>query len=228
MFKKTNKHLESYKIIDNTLNALPPHKQIHEDLIVFKDLIPWIFRSNCYFNDHEQKKTYFNDIKQNYIETVRQLYLLELVPFCSCAKAKINKHEKPKTSKKILAKNFLVKIIQNTLFFFKQLLQWKTWRAPWWKHWTNRIQAISFILKLTPRPRRRSSSCSPSCWISCPCRYSWSKRFARISSTWSPFRWATRWICKAPRRECLGQAPMPPCSAINKHPIKQNQKMTCK
>ncbi len=32
----TNKHLESYKIVDNSLNALPAHKQIHEDLIAFR------------------------------------------------------------------------------------------------------------------------------------------------------------------------------------------------
>ncbi len=96
---KTNKHLETYKIVDNTLNSLPSHKQIHEDLIVFKDLIPWIFRSNCCFNDNEQMKSYFIDIKQNYIETVRQLYQLEIVPFCSCAKAKVYKHEKTRPSK---------------------------------------------------------------------------------------------------------------------------------
>ena len=95
-----NKHIESYKIIDNSLNNLPSHKQIHEDLIVFKELMPWICKSNSYFNELDQKKTYFNDIRDNYIETNKQLYLREIVPFCYLAKAKINKIEKPKASKK--------------------------------------------------------------------------------------------------------------------------------
>lgn len=94
----TNKHLESYKIVDNSLNALPAHKQIHDELNVFKELMPWIHRSKCSFTDHEQRKAYFSDIKQNYVETVKQLYLRELIPFCNCAKATIAKHERPKTT----------------------------------------------------------------------------------------------------------------------------------
>ena len=91
--------MESYKIVDNSLTALPSHKQIHEELISFKDLMPWIYKSNCYFNDVDQKKFYYNDLKDNYIETVRQLYLRELIPFCACARAKLIKLEKPKASK---------------------------------------------------------------------------------------------------------------------------------
>ena len=95
---KTNKHLESYKIEDNSLTSLPLHKQIHDELSVFRDLMPLLQRSGCAFNDHEQRKTYFNDIKHNYIETVKQLYLREIGPFCSCARAKIGKQDRPKTS----------------------------------------------------------------------------------------------------------------------------------
>ena len=62
--------------------------------------MPWICKSNSYFNESDQKKTYFNDIRDNYIETNKQLYLREIVPFCYLAKAKINKIEKPKASKK--------------------------------------------------------------------------------------------------------------------------------
>ena len=60
--------------------------------------MPLLYRSGCAFSDHEQRKTYFNDIKHNYIETVKQLYLREIGPFCSCARAKIGKQDRPKTS----------------------------------------------------------------------------------------------------------------------------------
>lgn len=75
---------------------------MHDELSVYKDLMPLIHRSGCAFNDHDQRKTYFNDVKQNYIETVKQLYLREIVPFCSCARAKIGKQDKPKASKIII------------------------------------------------------------------------------------------------------------------------------
>lgn len=78
---------------------MPSHKQIHEDLIIFKDLTPWINKSGCFFSESEQRKTYFNEIRENYIETVKQVYLRELMPFCSCAKAKLVKVEKPRASK---------------------------------------------------------------------------------------------------------------------------------
>lgn len=99
-FQKTNKHLESYKLVDNSLNSLPAHKQIFDDLLVYRDLIAWMHRSGCSFNDQTTaNKTYFVDLRQNYIETVKQLYLRELVPFCNCARAKIAKNDRPKTSK---------------------------------------------------------------------------------------------------------------------------------
>ncbi len=90
--------METYKIVENSLTALPPHKQIHEDLISFKELMPWIYKSSCYFNELDQKKLYYNDLKDNYIETVRQLYLREIIPFCTCARAKLIKLDKPKAS----------------------------------------------------------------------------------------------------------------------------------
>ena len=72
---------------------------MQDQLNVYRDLMPLLHRSGCAFNDNDQRKTYFNDIKQNYIETVKQLYLRELVPFCTCAKARIGKQDKPKASK---------------------------------------------------------------------------------------------------------------------------------
>jgi hypothetical protein len=91
--------LESYKIVDHSLNSLPSHKQVHDDLIIYKDLMPWIYRSKCYFNDHDQtRKSNYDDIRFTYVDTVKQLYLRELIPFCNCARAKIVKHERPKAS----------------------------------------------------------------------------------------------------------------------------------
>lgn len=83
------------------MNTLPSHKQIFDDLIVYRDLMPWIHRSGCTFNEQGHAKTYFNDVRSNYIETVKQLYNREIVPFCNCARAKITKNEKPKTSESI-------------------------------------------------------------------------------------------------------------------------------
>jgi hypothetical protein len=60
---------------------------------VFKDLFGWVNRSGCQLREHNQTKTYFNDLKTNYVETTKQLYLRELVPFCSCARAKITKND---------------------------------------------------------------------------------------------------------------------------------------
>lgn len=117
----TNKHLESYKIIDNSLNSLPPHKQIHEDLIIFKDLNPWVYRSNCYFSERDQRKTYFNDIKENYIETVQKLYQLEIEPFCSCAKNRIQNPPRPKNtaSMETLKGTFISKSNTTDMFTIK-------------------------------------------------------------------------------------------------------------
>jgi hypothetical protein len=101
----TNKHLESYKIVDNSINVLPSHKQIHDDLIMFKELMPWLHKSNCYFTDQDMnRRTYYDDIKQVYIDTVKQLYAREILLFSACAKSKIvtSKNDKPKASKIIL------------------------------------------------------------------------------------------------------------------------------
>jgi hypothetical protein len=49
-------------------------------------------RSGCFLKEHSQTKSYFNDLKSNYVETTKQLYLRELGPFCSCARAKILKN----------------------------------------------------------------------------------------------------------------------------------------
>jgi hypothetical protein len=95
-FLQSNKHLESYKIIDNALTQLPSHKSRHEELLVFRDLFGWVNRSGCFLRENNQTKTYFNDLKTNYIETTKQLYLRELVPFCSCARAKITKNDSNK------------------------------------------------------------------------------------------------------------------------------------
>ena len=91
--------MESYKIVENSLAILPSHKQLHEDLIIFKELMPWIYKSNCSFNDGDQKRTFYNDIKENYMETVKQLYLREISAFCFCAKMKLNRQDKPRASK---------------------------------------------------------------------------------------------------------------------------------
>lgn len=99
MLPKTNKYLETYKLIDNTLNNLPSHKQIHDDLLVLKDLISWLYRSNCMFTEQNQTKTFYDDLKQNYIETVKQLYIREINAFTLCAKARILKNDRPKASK---------------------------------------------------------------------------------------------------------------------------------
>ena len=55
-----NEHANSYKIIDNSLNALPTHKIIFDVLIKFKGLIPWLYKSCVYYN---QPKNYYEDVK---------------------------------------------------------------------------------------------------------------------------------------------------------------------
>ncbi len=86
-------------MVDSSLNALPPHKQIHDDLSDLRLLPPWLHRSRCFFNDHDQRRTYFDDVRLNYVETVRQLYLLEIVPFCNCARNRISSsRERPKAT----------------------------------------------------------------------------------------------------------------------------------
>lgn len=59
----------------------------------------WVFRSGCKFSDQSQSKTYYDDIKQYYIETVKQSYTREINAFCYCAKAKIARNDRPKNSK---------------------------------------------------------------------------------------------------------------------------------
>ena len=61
--------------------------------------MPVLHRSGCAYSDSDKRITYFNDIKQIYVETVKNIYLRELVPFCACAKARIGKQDRPKASK---------------------------------------------------------------------------------------------------------------------------------
>ena len=42
--------------------------------------------------------SYFGDVRRSYVETVRQLYTIEIVPFCACAKSRVGKPERPKAS----------------------------------------------------------------------------------------------------------------------------------
>jgi hypothetical protein len=89
----TNKHLESYKIIDNSLNELPTHGQIHSDLLIYKDLFAWLQRSGSALREANRSVSYFDVMQTNYIDAVKQLYMRELIPFVSCARAKIIKNE---------------------------------------------------------------------------------------------------------------------------------------
>ena len=85
--------------MENALTALPSHKPIHDQLALYKELMPWINRSRCFFLDQGHACSYFDDIKTNYVETSRQLYLRELIPFCSCAKVKTSRLDRPKACK---------------------------------------------------------------------------------------------------------------------------------
>lgn len=96
----TNAHLDAFKITDNSVNSLPPHRQIFDDLLIYKDIVPWLERSRCSFlNSENERKTYYDDLKQSYQEAERNLYMREIVAFCNCAKAKIPRaDQKSKTT----------------------------------------------------------------------------------------------------------------------------------
>ena len=90
---QSNRHLDSYKIVENTLSQLPSHKQMHDELLTFSELVGWLNRSGCTLRVDSQTRSYFNDLRAIYIETGRQLYLREITPFCLCARAKILKND---------------------------------------------------------------------------------------------------------------------------------------
>lgn len=58
-----NKHYESYKVVDNTLNSLPPHNSIHSHLVIYKDLILWLYKACVIYNEHNTIKNYFEEVK---------------------------------------------------------------------------------------------------------------------------------------------------------------------
>lgn len=93
-----NKHHDSLKIVDNSLNSLPSHKPIYDDLIIYKDLIPWLQKSGAFLNEQNTQKFQYDVIKNAYVDSVRKVYLNELGPFFYCAKSYVSKLEKPKTS----------------------------------------------------------------------------------------------------------------------------------
>ncbi|CAF0810499.1 unnamed protein product [Brachionus calyciflorus] len=92
----TNKHLESEGKNDANRVTIPSHKKIHDDLLALKELVFWVHRSNCMFSEQNQTKTFYEDLKQNYIETIKQLYIKEVNEFCMSAKAGIAKLDRPR------------------------------------------------------------------------------------------------------------------------------------
>jgi hypothetical protein len=58
-----NRHLESYVLNENSLKELPSHHLIHNELIQFKELMPWLAKSGVFFNDHSRVKFHYDDIK---------------------------------------------------------------------------------------------------------------------------------------------------------------------
>ena len=78
--------MESYKIVDNAITQLPSHEQIHEDLIVFRDLLAWINRSGCFIREQRENKSYYEDIKNEYINASKHIYAREFIAFCTGAK----------------------------------------------------------------------------------------------------------------------------------------------
>ena len=113
LFNQHSSNLQN-KLTDNSLVTLPPHKSIFDELIMFKELIPWLYNACIGLNSQQPNK--FDEVKnvsyklkvlefktiflffKAYIAAAKQSYTNEIIPFCSIARSSILKQEKTKQS----------------------------------------------------------------------------------------------------------------------------------
>jgi hypothetical protein len=61
--RKFSDHLKTYNIFEGSLNYLPSHKQIYDELIIYKEVIPWLYKSCIYYNQHNNMKNFYDEVK---------------------------------------------------------------------------------------------------------------------------------------------------------------------
>jgi hypothetical protein len=82
---------------------MPQHGDFHKELLMFKNLMTWLHRSNCFvFDSNQQRLTYFNSVKRSYIEKIHEVYSQEIIPFCLCARQRVSKDKVKQTSTRVI------------------------------------------------------------------------------------------------------------------------------
>jgi hypothetical protein len=58
-----NRHIEANAIVDNSLKDLPSHRLIYDELIQYKELMPWLAQSGVFGSEQNRVKFHYDDVK---------------------------------------------------------------------------------------------------------------------------------------------------------------------